>query len=90
MNLFVNYWWNDSDPRAGSPYDALMYALFALKPLPAEQREVWRMIFDHYIFCSNGDPGEHLPPAVRGVLGPSTPDVLARMRATLKQILARL
>ena len=90
VNLFVNYWWNDSNPLAGSPYDALMYALFALKPLPPEQRAVWRKVFDHYIFCSTGDPGEHLPPAARGVLGPSTPDLLGRMRATLKQILARL
>jgi hypothetical protein len=90
VNLFVNYWWNDTDPAAGSPYDALMFALFALKPLPAEQREVWRMIFDHYIFRRGGDPAEHLPPAARGVIGPSTPAQLARMRATLKQILGRL
>jgi hypothetical protein len=90
VNLFVNYWWNDADPRAGSPYDALMYALFALKPLPPEQREVWRMVFDHYVFCTDGDPAAHLPPAVRGVVGPSTPEQLARMRATLQQILARL
>src|SRR5205823_5692962 len=57
VNLFVNYWWNDRPPGAGDPYDALMWAFFALKVLPPEQREVWRMIFDHYVFCSNGDPG---------------------------------
>lgn len=90
VNLFVNYWWNDADPRAGNPYDALIFALFALRPLPEDQREVWRMIFDHYVFCGEGDPSEHLPPPVRGVIGPSTPEQLARMRATLKQVLARL
>jgi hypothetical protein len=90
VNLFVNYWWNDAQPGAGSPYDVLIHGLFALRPLPPDQREVWRMIFDHYVFCSGGDPSAHLPPAVRGVLGPTTPEQLARMRATLKQILARL
>ena len=67
-----------------------MYGLFALKPLPAEQREVWRMIFDHYVFCANGDPSAHLPDGAKGVLGPATPEQLGRMRATLRQILGRL
>ncbi len=43
VNLFVNYWWNDRPTGAGDPYDALMSAFFALKVLPPEQREVWRM-----------------------------------------------
>lgn len=90
VNFFVNYWWNDGPADAGSPYDALMYALFALKPLPPEQRAVWRTVFDHYIFCANGDPAEHLPEKARGVLGEPTPGLLARMRATLKQIMGTL
>ena len=48
------------------------------------------MVFDHYIFCSNGDPAEHLPVAARGVLGEPTPYLLHRMRATLKKIMAAL
>ena len=67
-----------------------MSAFFALKVLPPEQREVWRMIFDHYVFCSNGDPGEHLPEHARGMLGPATPELLHRMRMTLKKIAAEL
>lgn len=86
FNLFVNYWWNEGRDGLGRPYDALMYALFALKHLPPEQRDVWRIIFDHYVFEANGDPGAHLPPHARGVLGAPTPKLLARMRATLKQI----
>ncbi|HEU0100388.1 MAG TPA: cupin-like domain-containing protein [Allosphingosinicella sp.] len=90
VNFFVNYWWNDARDDIGNPYDALMYALFALKTLPPEQREVWRRVFDHYVFCANGDPAAHLPDRAKGVLGPATPERLARMRATLKQILAGL
>jgi hypothetical protein len=90
VNFFVNYWWNDAPAGIGNPYDALMYGLFALKTLPPEQREVWRAIFDHYVFCANGDPAEHLPPAAKGVLGPATPEQLGRMRATLRQIMGKL
>lgn len=89
LNLFVNYWWNDAGAATG-PYDALMFAFLTLKTLPPEQRAVWRKVFDHYVFCTSGDPAEHLPPDVRGVLGPPTPALLQRMRATLKQILSRL
>jgi hypothetical protein len=89
VNFFVNYWWNDAPPGIGNPYDALMHALYALKTLPPEQREVWRTVFDHYVFCANGDPAAHLPPAAKGVLGPPTPELLHRMRATLRQIFGR-
>lgn len=90
FNLFVNYWWNESQAGLGSPYDALMYGFFALRHLPPEQRAVWRSVFDHYIFCANGDPGAHLPDHALGILGPPTPQLVARMRSTLRQILAHL
>lgn len=90
FNLLVNYWWNDRPLDTGNPYDALMYGLYALKTLPPEQRAVWREVFDHYVFCTDGDPAKHLPEHARGVLGEPTPQLLERMRATLKQILGRL
>jgi hypothetical protein len=90
LNFFVNYWWNDARDDAGNPYDALIYAFYSLKHLPPEQRAVWRTVFDHYVFCTGGDPGEHLPEHARGVLGEPTPELLARMRATLKKIAQEL
>lgn len=90
LNLFVNYWWNPARKDMGKPYDALMYAFYALRGLPADQREAWRIAFDHYVFMTNGDPAEHLPQEARGVLGSPTPQMIERMRATLKQILASL
>ena len=90
FNLFVNYWWSEGRKDLGRPYDALMHALFALKHLPPEQRQVWRAIFDHYVFEANGDPAEHLPPHARGVLGEPTPELVARMRSTLRQIAGSL
>jgi hypothetical protein len=89
FSFFVNYWWNESQPGLGNPYDALIHALYALRHLPPEQRDVWRAVFDHYIFCANGDPAAHLPPNAQGVLGPPTRERLERMRATLQQALGR-
>jgi hypothetical protein len=89
VSFFVNYWWNDSQPGLGNPYDALIHALYALRHLPPEQRDVWRAVFDHYVFCANGDPAAHLPANARGVLGPPTQEQLDRMRATLKQAISR-
>ena len=67
-----------------------MYGFYALRHLPPDQRRVWRKMFDHYIFCLDGDPAEHLPVPARGILGEATPHLLGRMRATLKQILSKL
>jgi mannose-6-phosphate isomerase-like protein (cupin superfamily) len=86
FNFFVNYWWNEARPELGRPYDALIHAFFALKHLPREQRDVWRTIFDHYVFETNGDPAEHLPTHARGILGEPTAQLVARMRATLRKI----
>jgi hypothetical protein len=88
FNAFVNYWWNPAQPGVGKPYDALMHALYAFRGLPEDQRAAWRMVFDNFVF--GGDPVTHLPDHAKGVLGPITPEKLARMRATLRQILGGL
>lgn len=90
VNMLVNYWWSEARPGLGSPYDALLHGLYALRHLPDEQRAVWRMLFDHYVFAADGDPAAHLPESARGVLGEPSPEQLERMRAMLKQILGRL
>lgn len=90
FNVFVNYWWSEARPDLGRPYDALMHAIFALKHLPPEQRAIWRTMFDHYVFEIDGDPAAHLPSHARGMLGEPTGELIARMRATLKQIALRI
>lgn len=88
VNIFMNYWWNPAGGLGGNPYDALLLALYSLRGLPEDQREVWRTMFDHLVFQRNGDPVAHLPHDVRGVLGPPTPELAGRMRATLLKSLA--
>lgn len=85
VNAFVNYWWNPAPAHLGSPENALLAALTSLRGLPDDQRAVWRAMFDHYVFGVNGDPGAHLPPDVKGILGPITPEQVAWARAALIQ-----
>ena len=83
FSAFVNYWWNRAAVGLVSPYESLIVALMSLRGLPADQKDVWRMLFDHYVFEANGDPVAHLPADVKGVLGPLTPRQIGRMKATL-------
>lgn len=89
VNAFVNYWWNKAQPGLGNPYDALMFGLYAFRGMPDDQRAVWRMVFDNFVFMTEGDPVAHLPEEAKGVLGPITPEKLAKMRATIQQMIAR-
>jgi hypothetical protein len=90
VNLFINYWWTDAQPGMGNPYDALAFAIYAIRGLPPEQRAVWRNVFDHYVYEVNGDPGEHLPEPARGILGKLEPQILERLRDYLRLLVQRL
>jgi hypothetical protein len=85
FNVLVNYWWNDARPELGSPFDCFLHGLSALRDLPTAQRAVWRMVFDHYVFQTGGDPLAHLAPEHRGVLGATS----TAERAQIKEILLR-
>lgn len=85
VSILVNYWWNGAPEANGSGYDALLHAMLAYRHLPEDQRAVWRMMFEHYIF-GNADPAEHLPAHARGIMGPASPQLFGRMRELLKGI----
>lgn len=54
VNLSVNYWWVDGTPGGGEPFAALAHSLLAISSLPDRRREVWRQMFDHYVFQTGG------------------------------------
>jgi hypothetical protein len=86
FNILVNYWWTEAQMDGGSPLHALGHGLLTISHLPEEQREAWRALFDHFVFRRNGDPAAHIPPARRGILGASTP----QLRRTIRQFLAAM
>ncbi|NJC33381.1 hypothetical protein GGR88_000855 [Sphingomonas jejuensis] len=70
VNMLVNYWWTPPAPAGAHPLDALLHAMLAIRALPERHRQAWRAHFDHYVFGAGPAAGDHLPDAVRGVLGP--------------------
>ncbi|MEQ1509975.1 MAG: cupin-like domain-containing protein [Sphingopyxis sp.] len=83
INILVNYWWDDARHDLGSPWDALLHAMIAVRGLPADRRAAWRAAFDHYAFLTHGEAGAHLPEAARGVLADIHPEDVAKLRADL-------
>lgn len=84
FNILVNYWWTQKQSPVHN-YDALLHAVLAFRDLPAEHREVWRGMFDYFVFETAGESLGHLAPEHRGHLGPITP----QKAASIKAILAR-
>lgn len=90
-NILVNYWWKGGVGAGSSDtaLNCLLHCLLTLKQLPAEQRQVWKTIFDHYIFSAQPESVEHIPEHVRGVLGDISPELAKQVKAFLISQLQR-
>jgi hypothetical protein len=88
VNLSVNYWWLDT-PEKAEPFAALAHSLLAITPLSASRRELWRKMFEHYVFQSSGDPVPYLAPDRRGMLGDLSPELQSHMRTQLIRSLTK-
>ena len=88
FNVLVNYWWN-SAPKVGSPYAVLLHAAMSLRDLPADQRAVWKDLFDLLIFTNPEDSMAHLAPQRRGLLGPPSAQRLRDVRNILAQTFSK-
>ena len=65
FNVLVNYWWDETPAWQGSPFEALLHAIMAVQSLPPDKREIWRKVFEHYVFQDGRRPGgaSHAAPA---------------------------
>ena len=89
FNILLNFWWNETAEELGSPFDALLHAIVAIRDLPPRERAPWEAMFNQYVFEKNGSPVEHLPEHARGALGPHTPELRRKLWATLAQAVGR-
>lgn len=89
FNILINHWWRDVPAHMGAPGDALLHAILEIRDLPQDQRNAWRVFFDHYIFEADAETAEHIPPDRRGVLGQFDEDTARRLRAMLRNKLNR-
>ena len=88
FNVLVNYWWNEAR-QAGSPFDCLLHGMLTLRDLPAEQRALWRAMFEHYVFTAPDEALSHLTREQRGMLGPPSPERTQAIRAILARAFSR-
>lgn len=92
FGALVNFWWREAPPWAFTPSHTMLHALLTLRDLPDDERAAWRAFFDHYIFRPDGEAGDpmaHIPVDARGLYGPMTPQIMARLKATLMRPLSR-
>ena len=85
FNVLINYWWRQSPDWMDSPIGALMAALLTMRDLPPAQREIWRGVFDHYIFRADDATAAHIPPHARSALAPLTESGARHLRQALLQ-----
>lgn len=69
FNVLVNFWWETVPEFSRHPMQPFVLSLLALRQLPEAERKAWRVLFDYFVFQTDGPPMEHLPDDVRGVLG---------------------
>jgi hypothetical protein len=84
LNALVNYWWNTA-PKMGSPFGVLLHAALNLRDMPADQRAVWRALFEHFVFTDPETSMGHLTPEQRGLLGPPSQARSREIRNILAQ-----
>lgn len=89
LAAMINFWWRDAEPPLLTPLNALYHAVITMRNLPPDELDRWRIMFDHYLFCDNGDPVAHLPESARGILGRRTPELVARVKKLLIDALGR-
>jgi hypothetical protein len=80
FNVLVNYWWDDVPAWQGSPFEALLHAIMSVRNLPPQRRELWRKIFEHYVFSGGEQALAHLDERQRGVQGPPSPRLAQMLR----------
>lgn len=90
FNILVNYWWRSVPAYLGTPQDVLHHAMMTLRDMPEAEREIWRDLFDHYVFRHDPEvTSAHIPEAARGMLRPMTDEAARRIRAFLLNRLNR-
>lgn len=87
LGAMVNFWWRDAEPPLLTPLNALYHAIVTMENLPPGELAAWRVLFDHYVFRDNGPPAAHLPEHARGILGRRTPELVARVKKLLIDVL---
>ena len=88
LNVLVNYWWRDTPRISRRPAECPAARILGLRDLPPEQREVWKQLFDYYVFNPDPEHIAHIPEQARGVLNPIDEATAKKFAAMLAQKLS--
>lgn len=89
INALVSYWWKTAPAHGYAPETALgclMHCILTFKSLAPAERAAWKGLMGHYVF-GDEDPAAHIPEARRGILGTLTPELVAKLRDTIRRYL---
>jgi hypothetical protein len=67
----------------------LLHAALSLRDLPADQRAVWKNLFELLVFTDPETALAHLPPDKRGLLGPPSAERTREIRSVLLQAFSK-
>ncbi len=87
FNVLVNYWWRETAQYMGQPQNALNHAMMAIRDLPDSEKQIWRDIFDYYVFNNTDEVVSHIPEFARGILDPMTTENASKIRTFLLKTL---
>lgn len=83
FNVLLNYWWRTVPNYLGTPRDALIHATVTLRDLPENEKNLWRDVFENYVFGNRETSSEHVPDSIRGILALIDLDLASRARSYL-------
>lgn len=89
FNVLVNYWWRTVPRFLGTPQDVLNHAMLTLRDLPENEKQIWRDVFEYYVFGDGSIPAEHVPHEIKGILAPFDEELAKRARSYLVSRLSR-
>ena len=87
FNVLVNYWWRTTPAYLGAPANALLNSLLSMRDLPQDQKQIWKALFDYYVFGDQENKFEHIPEQARGVLSSLDFDKAQAIKAQLQKFL---
>jgi hypothetical protein len=63
-----------------------MHCILTFKSLPPVEQAAWKGLLNHYVF-DDEDPVAHIPAARRGILGTLTPELVTKLKETIRRYL---
>jgi hypothetical protein len=87
LNISANLWWSDiREVERLRAELSFLQLLYSVKVLPKHWKDYWMINIDHYVFCKNGNPLQHLPKGKQGIAGEIGTEVLTQIKQNIRDL----